>query len=144
MVAERESATVAERLITATCDKQKIAAGQLTIQADRGTAMTAKSVALLLADLGVTRTHSCPHVSDDNPYSEAQFKTPKYHPAFPALRLGPRRAVVPTTAPRLCIGRPRSRATRAIETPRPRRGRAWARPAARSAAGYRTAVGTLP
>jgi putative transposase len=83
MVAERESATLAERLITATCEKQEIPAGQLTIHADRGTAMTAKSVALLLADLGVTRTHSRPHVSDDNPYSEAQFKTLKYHPTFP-------------------------------------------------------------
>ena len=83
MVAERESATLAERLITATCEKQEIPAGQLTIHADRGTAMTAKSVALLLADLGVTRTHSRPHVSDDNPYSEAQFKTLKYCPAFP-------------------------------------------------------------
>ena len=83
MVAERESATLAERLITATCEKQEIPAGQLTVHADRGTAMTAKSVALLLADLGVTRTHSRPHVSDDNPYSEAQFKTLKYHPTFP-------------------------------------------------------------
>ncbi len=83
MVAAQESAALAERLITATCEKQEIAAGQLTIHADRGSAMTAKSVALLLADLGVTRTHSRPHVSDDNPYSEAQFKTLKYHPTFP-------------------------------------------------------------
>jgi putative transposase len=83
MVAHGESATLAARLITATCEKQVIPAGQLTIHADRGTAMTAKSVALLLADLGVTRTHSCPHVSDDNPYSEAQVKTLKYHPTFP-------------------------------------------------------------
>jgi putative transposase len=83
LVADRESAILAERLITATCEKQEIAAGQLTIHADRGPAMTAKSVALLLADLGVTRTHSRPHVSDDNPYSEAQFKTLKYHPTFP-------------------------------------------------------------
>ncbi len=83
MVAPRESATLAERLITATCEKQGIQAGQLTVHADRGPAMTAKSVALLLADLGVTRTHSRPHVSDDNPYSEAQFKTLKYHPTFP-------------------------------------------------------------
>jgi putative transposase len=83
MVAHRESATLAERLIAATCEKQGIRAGELTIHADRGTAMTSKSVALLLADLGVTRTHSRPHVSDDNPYSEAQFKTLKYHPTFP-------------------------------------------------------------
>jgi putative transposase len=83
MVAERDSATLAERLIAATCEKQEIRPGQLTVHADRGTAMTAKSVALLLADLGVTRTHSRPQVSDDNPYSEAQFKTLKYHPTFP-------------------------------------------------------------
>jgi putative transposase len=83
MVAHRESATLAERLIAATCEKQGIRAGELTIHADRGAAMTSKSVALLLADLGVTRTHSRPHVSDDNPYSEAQFKTLKYHPTFP-------------------------------------------------------------
>jgi putative transposase len=83
MVAEGESATLAQRLIEATCDKQAIEPGQLTIHADRGTAMTSKSVALLMADLGVTRTHSRPHVSDDNPYSEAQFKTMKYHPTFP-------------------------------------------------------------
>jgi putative transposase len=83
MVAPQENATLAERLIAATCEKQAIPTGQLTIHADRGAAMTAKSVALLLADLGVTRTHSRPHVSDDNPYSEAQFKTLKYHPTFP-------------------------------------------------------------
>jgi putative transposase len=83
MVATRESATLAERLIAATCEKQEISAGQLTIHADRGTAMTSKGVAMLLADLGVTRTHSRPHVSDDNPYSEAQFRTLKYHPTFP-------------------------------------------------------------
>jgi len=83
MVAESESGTLAERLIEATCEKQGIASGQLTIHADRGTSMTSKSVALLMADLGVTRTHSRPHVSDDNPYSEAQFKTLKYHPSFP-------------------------------------------------------------
>jgi putative transposase len=84
MVAERESAILAQRLIEETCDKQGIQPEQLTIHADRGTAMTSKSVALLMADLGVTRTHSRPHVSDDNPYSEAQFKTLKYHPTFPA------------------------------------------------------------
>jgi len=83
MVAMRESATLAERLIEATCEKQGIQAGHLTIHADRGAAMTSKVVAMLLADLGVTRTHSRPHVSDDNPYSEAQFKTLKYHPTFP-------------------------------------------------------------
>jgi putative transposase len=83
MVAHRESAALAQRLITATCAKQAIAAGQLTIHADRGTSMTSKPVALLLADLGITRTHSRPHVSNDNPFSEAQFKTLKYRPEFP-------------------------------------------------------------
>ena len=83
LVAERESATLAERLFAETCDKQGIAPGQLTIHADRGTAMTSKAVAQLLADLGVTKTHSRPQVSNDNPYSESQFKTMKYRPAFP-------------------------------------------------------------
>jgi putative transposase len=83
MVAPRESATLAERLIAETCEKENIQRGQLTIHADRGTSMTSKPVALLLADLGVTKTHSRPHVSDDNPYSEAQFKTLKYRPEFP-------------------------------------------------------------
>jgi len=84
LVAERDSAVLAQRLIAATCARQGVARGSLTIHADRGAAMIAKSVALLLADLGVTKTHSRPHVSNDNPYSESQFKTLKYHPAFPA------------------------------------------------------------
>ena len=84
MVATRESAALAEKLIAATCAKQGITRGQLTIHADRGSSMTSKPVALLLADLGVTQSHSRPHVSNDNPYSEAQFKTLKYRPAFPA------------------------------------------------------------
>jgi putative transposase len=84
MVATRESAVLAEKLIAATCAKQGIARGQLTIHADRGSSMTSKPVALLLADLGVTQSHSRPHVSNDNPYSEAQFKTLKYRPDFPA------------------------------------------------------------
>ena len=83
MVAHRESATLAERFIQDTCGRQRIDRGQLTIHADRGSAMTSKPVALLLADLGVTKTHSRPHVSNDNPFSEAQFKTLKYRPAFP-------------------------------------------------------------
>ena len=58
-------------------------AGRLTVHADRGTSMTSKPVAMLLSDLGVTKSHSRPHVSNDNPYSEAQFKTLKYRPAFP-------------------------------------------------------------
>ena len=83
MVAHRESATLAERLIEQTLQKQQIQPGQLTIHADRGAAMTSKAVALLLSDLGVTKTHSRPHVSNDNPYSESQFKTLKYQPLFP-------------------------------------------------------------
>ncbi|MCM3885203.1 IS3 family transposase [Frankia sp. R82] len=83
MVAERESAALAEDLITATCAKQQVSPERLTIHADRGTSMTSKSVALLLADLGVTRSHSRPRVSNDNPYSEAQFKTLKYRPGYP-------------------------------------------------------------
>jgi putative transposase len=84
MVATRESAVLAEKLIAETCAKQGISRGQLSLHADRGSSMTSKPVALLLADLGVTQSHSRPHVSNDNPYSEAQFKTLKYRPAFPA------------------------------------------------------------
>jgi len=83
MVAERESATLAERLLAETVAKQQIRRDQLTIHADRGSSMTSKPVAFLLADLGVTKTHSRPHVSNDNWYSEAQFKTLKYRPGFP-------------------------------------------------------------
>jgi len=83
MVAPRETAELAKRLIAETCAKQGIVAGDLTIHADRGTSMTSKPLALLLADLGVTKTHSRPHVSDDNPYSESQFKTFKYMPEYP-------------------------------------------------------------
>jgi putative transposase len=83
MVASRESAALAEVLIRQTCAKQGIGRDQLTIHADRGSSMTSKPVAFLLADLGVTQSHSRPHVSDDNPYSEAQFKTLKYRPDFP-------------------------------------------------------------
>jgi putative transposase len=84
MVATRESAALAEKLIAATCAKQRIGRGQLTLHADRGSSMTSKPVAFLLADLGVIQSHSRPHVSNDNPYSEAQFKTLKYRPGFPA------------------------------------------------------------
>jgi putative transposase len=83
MIADRESATLAQRLIAETCERQAIRPDQLTLHADRGSSMKSKAVALLLADLGVTKTHSRPHVSDDNPYSEAQFKTLKYRPDFP-------------------------------------------------------------
>jgi len=84
MVATAESAALAERLIAETVRKQGIAPGQLTIHADRGSSMRSKPVALLLADLGITQSHSRPHVSNDNPYSEAQFKTLKYRPGFPS------------------------------------------------------------
>jgi putative transposase len=83
MVATRESAALAEKLIRETCTKQGIVRGQLTVHADRGSSMKSKAVAFLLADLGVTKTHSRPHVSNDNPFSEAQFKTLKYRPEFP-------------------------------------------------------------
>jgi putative transposase len=83
MVAPRESAILAERLIQQTCENQGIKPEQLTIHADRGTSMRSKLVAQLLADLGVTKSHSRPHTSNDNPYSEAQFKTLKYHHSFP-------------------------------------------------------------
>jgi putative transposase len=83
MVASRESALLAEKLIHETCQKQGIQPGQLMVHADRGPSMRSKPVALLLSDLGVTKTHSRPHTSDDNPYSEAQFKTLKYRPDFP-------------------------------------------------------------
>ena len=83
MLAPHESAALAERLIKETCAKQGIAPGQLTLHADRGSSMRSKPVALLLADLGVTKTHSRPHVSNDNPFSEAQFKTLKYCPQCP-------------------------------------------------------------
>jgi putative transposase len=83
MVALREAAELAEQLIADTIAKQQIAPGTLTLHADRGTSMRSKPVAALLIDLEVARTHSRPHVSDDNPYSESQFKTLKYRPQFP-------------------------------------------------------------
>ena len=83
VIAERESAVLAKELISQTCARQGIQRGQLTVHADRGSAMTSKPVALLLADLGLTKTHSRPHVSNDNPYSEAHFKTLKYRPDYP-------------------------------------------------------------
>jgi len=83
MVAHREQDALAKRLIEDSCAKQRIARGQLTVHADRGSSMKSKLVAHLLADLGVTKTHSRPHVSNDNPYSESQFKTLKYCPQFP-------------------------------------------------------------
>jgi putative transposase len=84
MIADREAASLAKTLIRDSCDKQHIQPQQLTLHADRGASMKSKAVAHLLADLGVTKTHSRPRTSDDNPYSEAQFKTLKYRPDFPA------------------------------------------------------------
>jgi putative transposase len=83
MIAPRESAALAEKLIETTLERQRISRNQLTIHADNGSSMTSKPVAFLLADLGVTKTHSRPYVSNDNPFSEAQFKTLKYRPDFP-------------------------------------------------------------
>jgi putative transposase len=82
-VAPREAARLAEELIRACLETEGIGPYQLTIHADRGTSMTSKPVAHLLADLGVTRSHSRPHQSNDNPFSESQFKTLKYCPTFP-------------------------------------------------------------
>jgi putative transposase len=83
MLARAERASLAEALLADTITKQGIARDQLTIHADRGSPMTAKPVAFLLADLGVTKSHSRPHCSNDNPYSESQFRTLKYRPDFP-------------------------------------------------------------
>jgi putative transposase len=84
MVAPRESALLAERLITACCAREGIGPNQLTLHADRGSSMVSQPVAHLLADLGVAKSHSRPSVSNDHPYSEAQFKPLKYRPDFPA------------------------------------------------------------
>ena len=83
MVAPREGAELAKQFIEETIGKQQVPAGQLNIYADRGRVMTSKPVAFLMADLGVTKTHSRPYVSDDNPCSESQFRTLKYRPEFP-------------------------------------------------------------
>jgi putative transposase len=83
MVAERESAELAKHFLADTVRKYEIPPGQLNIHADRGRVMRAKPVAFLLADLGVTKSHSRPYVSDDNPFSESQFRTLKYRPEFP-------------------------------------------------------------
>lgn len=83
MVAAAETAALAKRLIEETCAKQEIVADQLTLHADRGSSMKSKCLAMLLADLGVVKSHSRPHTSNDNPFSESQFKTLKYRPEFP-------------------------------------------------------------
>lgn len=83
LIAERESAALAEKLLADTIAKQRIDRDRLTIHADNGSSMASKPVAFLLADLGVTKTHSRPHTSNDNPYSESHFRTLKYRPDFP-------------------------------------------------------------
>ena len=83
MIAERESAELAKQLIATAAANQGIQPAQLTLHADNGKPMKAKSLALLLSDLGVEKSHSRPYVSDDNPFSEAHFKTLKYHPTYP-------------------------------------------------------------
>jgi putative transposase len=83
MIAERESAELAKQLIATAASNQQIQPDQLTLHADNGKPMKAKTLALLLSDLGVTKSHSRPYVSNDNPYSEAQFKTLKYRPDYP-------------------------------------------------------------
>ncbi len=83
MLAMRESASLAERLLVDSIRKQGVERDQLTNHADRGSSMRSQPVALLLSDLGVTKSHSRPHCSNDNHYSEAQCKTLKYRPEFP-------------------------------------------------------------
>jgi len=83
MLATQESASLAERLLADSIRKQSVERDQLVIHADRGTSLSSKSVAVVLADLGVSQGHSRPYCSNDNPYSEAQFKTLKYRPEFP-------------------------------------------------------------
>jgi len=82
-VATRESATLAQELIAACCEQQGIVPGQLTAHADRGSPMVAKSTAQLYLDLGIAKSHSRPHTSNDNPYSESNFRTMKYRPEMP-------------------------------------------------------------
>lgn len=83
MIAHKENAELAKQFIEEAIGKHEVPAGQLNIHADRGRVMTSKPVAFLRADLGVTKTHSRPYVSDDNPYSESHFRTMKYRPEFP-------------------------------------------------------------
>jgi transposase InsO family protein len=101
LLGRHESATLAKVLIAESCERQHIAPDQLTIHADRGPAMTAKPVALLLATLGVVPSHSRPQVSDDNPFSEARFKTLKYRARLPGAVRGSRgrRGVLPVVLP---------------------------------------------
>ena len=118
MVADRENAALAATLIEETCLKQGIEPQVLTLHSDRGAPMTSKCTAQLLADLGVTRSLSRPQVSDDNPFSEAQFKTLKYHPGFSAARSAPC-STVQTGYMRHAHARPR---WRPVQAGRPRAG----------------------
>lgn len=124
-IQHRESGSVAEQLIRQALEQQNVAPGQLTVHADRGSSMTSKPVAFLLADLGVTKTHSRPYTSTDNPFSEAHFKTLKYrlpralrrHPRRQGVRRDLLRLVQPRTPPH----RPRPHDTgRGPLRPRPR------------------------
>lgn len=83
MLAEKESGSLAKQLLRETLEKQRVAQDQLIIHSDRGAAMKSLTVAQLYAELGVTKSYSRPHVSNDNPFSESQFKTLKYRPEFP-------------------------------------------------------------
>ena len=83
MLAHREQAELASQLIRETVEKQAICEDDLIVHSDRGPSMTSHSVTQLLISLGVTKSHSRPHVSNDNPFSESQFKTMKYRPEFP-------------------------------------------------------------
>jgi putative transposase len=84
LISERENSELAQHLIAETCQRQRANTSELIIHSDRGPAMTSKPVAMLLADLGITKSLNRPHVSNDNPYSESHFKTLKYNPHFPS------------------------------------------------------------
>jgi putative transposase len=103
MVATHESAVLARCLIADTLEKEGIGPGQLTVHAERGTSMRSKPVALPLADLGVEKTNSRPHVSNDNPYSESQFRTLKYRPTFPDRFVGMIMSTGPTVIRRVPV-----------------------------------------
>jgi len=92
MLAEQESGQLAEQLLAESCAKQHVQPAELTLHADRGAAMTSKNISQLLVDLGVDQSHCRPHTPDDNPYSEAQFKTLKYRPDFPGWFADPSQA----------------------------------------------------
>ena len=98
MIASRESGNLARKMIAQAVHQQRVPRAQLTIHADNGSPMTSKLVALKMADLGVVKSHSRLYVSNDNPYSESQFKTLKYRPEFPDRFV--RKAPRPTTLPR--------------------------------------------